>query len=62
MANFIKLTEKEGEAERELWISKFQILYLEDDARHNQTIIRLANNEELKVKENIQEILSKFEK
>lgn len=59
MKDFIKVTLTEEMDNREIWISKYQIVYMEDDKKHSQSIITLINAE-LKVKESVLEIIEKF--
>jgi hypothetical protein len=59
MKNFIKVTRTEDCNGGEIWISKYQIIYMEADDRHAQTLICLTNNE-IKVTESISDILSQI--
>lgn len=60
MANFIKVTRTEDTGGGEIWISKYQIIYMEADERHSQTDIYCVNME-IKVIEGISEILAQFD-
>lgn len=59
MSTFIKLTRTAESEGGEIWISKYQIIYMEADDRHSQTYIHISNGE-IKVKESVNEILIKF--
>jgi hypothetical protein len=59
MNNFIKLTLLEDNYSRDIWVSPFQIKYIESDESHNQKFIYFSNDE-IKVRETVSEILKKF--
>jgi hypothetical protein len=59
MKNFIKVTRTDDTEGGEIFISKYQIVYMEADERHSQTYI-YSTGKEFKVKEKISEILSQL--
>ncbi len=59
MKDFIKVTRTEDTNGGEIWVSKYQIKYMEADERHSQTFIYLPNDE-LIVTETIIEILNQL--
>jgi len=59
MKDFIKVTRTEDSNGDVIWVSKYQIKYMEDDERHSQTFIYMTN-EEIVVKETITEILTQL--
>jgi len=61
MNDFIKVTRTEDSDGGEIWVSKYQIVYMEPDERHHQTIIQLSNVE-IKVIESIEGILNQLDK
>lgn len=59
MATFIKVTRTADTNGGEIWLSKYQIVYMEADERHSQTFIYCADKE-LKVIETIADILAQI--
>lgn len=59
MKSFIKVTKTGDSGGGEIWISKYQIAYLEADERHSQTYIYYSDKE-LKVTESITAILNQI--
>jgi hypothetical protein len=60
MKSFIKVTKTADTGGGEIWVSKYQIVYLEPDERHSQTYIYYSDKE-LKVIESVPEILNQIE-
>ena len=60
MKNFIKLTLTNDSNGGEIWVSKYQIIYMEADEPHSQTYVYVATGE-IKVTESISDILSQLE-
>jgi hypothetical protein len=59
MKNFIKVTRTEDSNGGQIWISKYQIIFMEADVSHSQTFIQLPNYE-INVTENISDILAQL--
>ncbi|NBR15818.1 MAG: hypothetical protein EBQ94_08605 [Flavobacteriales bacterium] len=60
MKTFIKVTQLPGTKDETIYISKYQIVYLEADERHSQTFI-YCTNKEFTVIETIDQILSQID-
>ena len=60
MKNFIKVTGKEDTTVGVVWVSKYQIVYLEADEDHSQTFIYCSGGREFKVAESVSEILKQL--
>jgi len=61
MKDFIKVTRTDEFYGGVILISKYQIVYMEADEKHHQTIIQLPNLE-IKVIDSIDEILKQLDK
>lgn len=61
MGTFIKLTRTADTTGGEIWISEYQIIFMEEDEKHSQTYLHTSNGE-IKVTENVKEILTLFAK
>lgn len=59
MTTFIKLTRINSIENEEIWVSKYQIVYMEEDQRYSQTYL-FTTLGEIIVAENITEIIAKF--
>lgn len=60
MGSFAKVTRTSDSEWGVIWISKYQIIYLESDERQERTTIYCQNNE-IKVEETVAEILKQFD-
>jgi len=59
MKTFIKVTRTTDTTGGVIWISKYQIQYIEPDERHSQTYIHYGDKE-IKVTESVKEILAQL--